>query len=94
MGLCLGFERHFDRDGLPLTAGLLALFYGGAATLTAIALTLLYAAVGVYLNTRKAANEGAIIELISKHAFNSRARRSRSCSTAFWVSFISRSKDM
>jgi purine-cytosine permease-like protein len=53
----------------PLTAGLLALFYGGAATLTAIALTLLYAAVGVYLNTRKAANEGAIIELISKHTF-------------------------
>jgi purine-cytosine permease-like protein len=53
----------------PLTAGLLALFYGGAATLTAIALTLLYAAVGVYLNTRKAANEGAIIELTSKHTF-------------------------
>ncbi|MDE2052589.1 MAG: hypothetical protein KGJ72_16395, partial [Gammaproteobacteria bacterium] len=53
----------------PLTAGLLAVFYGGAATLTAVALTLLYAAVGVHLNTRKAANEGAIIELISKHTF-------------------------
>jgi cytosine permease len=53
----------------PLTAGLLAAFYGGPATLTAVALTLLYAAIGVYLNTRKAANEGAIIELISKHSF-------------------------
>ncbi|HET9105961.1 MAG TPA: hypothetical protein VFN79_02105 [Steroidobacteraceae bacterium] len=53
----------------PLTAGLLALFYGGPATLTAIAITLLYTAIGVYLNTRKAANEGAIIELMSKHTF-------------------------
>jgi cytosine permease len=53
----------------PLTAGLLVVFYGGAATLTAVLMTCLYAAVGVYLNARKAANEGAVIELISKHTF-------------------------
>jgi len=53
----------------PLTAGLLTVFYGGAATLTAVFLTCLYAAAGVYLNARKAANEGAVIELISKHTF-------------------------
>src|ERR1700754_4939313 len=53
----------------PLTAGLLVVFYGGAAPLTAVLMTCLYAAVGVYLNARKAANEGAVIELISKHTF-------------------------
>src|ERR1700753_4304806 len=53
----------------PLTAGLLVVFYGGAATLTAVAMTCVFAAVGVYLNARKAANEGAVIELISKHTF-------------------------
>jgi cytosine permease len=53
----------------PLTAGLLAMFYGGAATLTAVAMTCVFAAVGVYLNARKAADEGAVIELISKHTF-------------------------
>src|ERR1700753_815723 len=51
----------------PLTAGLLVMFYGAAATLTAVLFTCSYAAVGVYLNARKAANEGAAIELISKH---------------------------
>ena len=53
----------------PLTAGLLVMFYGAPATLTAVVLTCSYAAVGVYLNARKAANEGAAIELISKHTF-------------------------
>lgn len=53
----------------PLTAGLLGMFYGGAATLTAVAMTCAFAALGVYLNARKAANEGAVIELISKHTF-------------------------
>src|ERR1700761_8797086 len=53
----------------PLTAGLLAMFYGGRATLTAVALTCVFSAFGVYLNARKAANEGAVIELISKHTF-------------------------
>ncbi len=53
----------------PLTAGLLVIFYGGAAVLVAVLLTCIYAAAGVYLNARKAANEGAVIELISKHTF-------------------------
>jgi purine-cytosine permease-like protein len=53
----------------PLTAGVLVMFYGGVATLTAVLLTCVYAAVGVYLNARKAANEGAVIELTSKHTF-------------------------
>ena len=53
----------------PLTAGLLVVFYGGAAVLVAVLLTCIYAAAGVYMNARKAAKEGAVIELISKHSF-------------------------
>lgn len=53
----------------PLTAGLLVVFYGGAAVLVAALMTCLYAAAGVYLNARKSASEGAVIELISKHTF-------------------------
>ena len=53
----------------PLTAGLLVVFYGGAAVLVAVLLTCIYAAAGVYFNARKAAKEGAVIELISKHSF-------------------------
>lgn len=53
----------------PLTAGLLAVFYGGAAMAIAILLATIYTGLGVYYMSKKAAEEGAIIELMSKHTF-------------------------
>jgi cytosine permease len=53
----------------PLTGGLVAVLYGGPAALTAILLTGIYAVAGVFFMARKAASEGAVIELISKHIF-------------------------
>lgn len=52
-----------------LTGGLLVTFYGGNAVIAATLLTFLYTAVGVYYMSRKASNEGAVVELISKHTF-------------------------
>lgn len=53
----------------PLTAGLLAMFYGGAATLLAFAMTLLYAWGGVYYFAKKSSEEGALEVLMSKQSF-------------------------
>ncbi|TAL75503.1 MAG: hypothetical protein EPN76_15005 [Burkholderiaceae bacterium] len=53
----------------PLTAGLLALFFGASAVIVAICLTMLYVWVGVYYMSKKASTEGAILELMSKHTF-------------------------
>jgi cytosine permease len=53
----------------PLTAGLLAMFYGGTATLIAFAMTLAYAAIGVYYFAKKSAEEGALEVLMSKQSF-------------------------
>lgn len=53
----------------PLTAGLLAMFYGGTATLIAFAMTLVYSWVGVFYFTRKASAEGALEVLMSKQSF-------------------------
>ena len=52
-----------------LTGGLLVFFYGGNAVIVATLLTFVYTAVGVYFMSHKAANEGAVVELISKHTF-------------------------
>lgn len=52
-----------------LTGGLLVTFYGGIAVIAATLLTFVYTAVGVYIMSHKAANEGAVVELISKHTF-------------------------
>jgi len=53
----------------PLTAGLLAMHFGGAATLIAFAMTLVYTWLGVYYFTRKASREGAFELLMSKQSF-------------------------
>jgi cytosine permease len=53
----------------PLTAGLLAVFFGGSATIIAVSLTMIYTWWGVYYMSKKSANEGAILELMSKHTF-------------------------
>jgi cytosine permease len=53
----------------PLTAGLLAMFYGGPATLIAFMLTLLYAWFGVYYFAKKSSEEGALEVLMSKQSF-------------------------
>jgi len=53
----------------PLTAGLLSMFYGGAATLIAFAMTLAYSAIGVYYFAKKSAEEGALEVLMSKQSF-------------------------
>jgi cytosine permease len=54
---------------LPLTGGILAVMYGGRAAIVAAILTYIYTAIGVYYLSLKAANEGAVAELISKHTF-------------------------
>ncbi|CAN7466761.1 hypothetical protein LJR029_000708 [Caballeronia sp. LjRoot29] len=53
----------------PLTAALLAMVLGGSAVVCALILSMLYTWVGVWYMSKKAANEGAILELISKHTF-------------------------
>lgn len=53
----------------PLTAGLLTMAFGGSAVVCALILSMIYTWVGVWYMSRKAANEGAILELISKHTF-------------------------
>ena len=53
----------------PLTAALLAMVLGGSAVVCALFLSMLYTWVGVWYMSKKAANEGAILELISKHTF-------------------------
>src|SRR3981081_1078640 len=52
-----------------LTAGLLVQFYGGRAVIIATLLTFAFTAVGAYFMARKAAEEGAVVELISKKHF-------------------------
>jgi purine-cytosine permease-like protein len=52
-----------------LMGGLLVTFYGGKAVITAALLTFACAALGAYHMARKAANEGAVVELLSKHTF-------------------------
>ncbi|MDB6086506.1 MAG: HpdK, partial [Gammaproteobacteria bacterium] len=52
-----------------LTGGLLVTFYGGPAVVTATLLTFVFTAAGAYLMATKAAEEGAVVELISKHTF-------------------------
>lgn len=53
----------------PLTAGLLAMFYGGPATLIAFAMTLVYTWIGVYYFVNKSSKEGALEVLMSKQSF-------------------------
>lgn len=53
----------------PLTAGLLSVAVGGSAMVCALLLTMVYTWLGVWYMSKKAANEGAILELISKHTF-------------------------
>lgn len=53
----------------PLTASLLTMAFGGSAVVCALILAMLYTWVGVWYMSKKAANEGAILELISKHTF-------------------------
>jgi len=52
-----------------LMGGLLVTFYGGKAVITAALLTFACAALGAYHMARRAAEEGAVVELLSKHAF-------------------------
>lgn len=52
-----------------LTGGLLVTFYGANAVIVAILLTFVYTAAGVNYMARKASDEGAVVELISKHTF-------------------------
>jgi cytosine permease len=56
----------------PLTASLLTMAFGGSAVVCALILAMLYTWVGVWYMSKKAANEGAILELISKHTFGFR----------------------
>jgi purine-cytosine permease-like protein len=53
----------------PLTAGLLSVFFGASAVIVAVLLTMVYVWIGVYYMSKKAAQEGAILELMSKHTF-------------------------
>ncbi len=53
----------------PLTAGLLAMFYGGEATLLAFLMTLIYTSVGVRHFAKKASEEGALEVLMSRQSF-------------------------
>ncbi|MGE3510090.1 MAG: hypothetical protein AB7N65_14540, partial [Vicinamibacterales bacterium] len=53
----------------PLTAGLLAMFYGGEATLLAFLMTLVYTSVGVRYFAKKASEEGALEVLMSRQSF-------------------------
>ena len=52
-----------------LMGGLLVTFYGGKAVITAALLTFACAALGAYHMARRAAEEGAVVELLSKHTF-------------------------
>jgi cytosine permease len=53
----------------PLTIALISVAFGAPSTLIALALTLIYAWLGVYYLSKKASKEGAILELISRHTF-------------------------
>lgn len=56
----------------PLTAALLAHDFGGQATIVALVITLIYTCISVWLMAKKASEEGAILELMSKHSFGFR----------------------
>ncbi|MFM0673356.1 purine-cytosine permease family protein [Paraburkholderia sediminicola] len=56
----------------PLTAALLAHDFGAPATILALLATLIYTCIGVWIMARKASEEGAILELMSKHTFGFR----------------------
>jgi len=68
-GALWAFSGMSTAMAYPLTAGLLAVAFGGAAVVVALVMTMLYAWLGVWYMSRKAAEEGAILELISKHTF-------------------------
>lgn len=68
-GALWSFSGLSTAMAFPLTAGLLAMFYGGPATLIAFAMTLIYTWIGVYFFARKASNEGALEVLMSKQSF-------------------------
>jgi cytosine permease len=68
-GALWGFSGLNTAMAFPLTAGLLAMFYGGPATLVAFAMTLVYTWIGVSFFARKASNEGALEILMSKQSF-------------------------
>jgi purine-cytosine permease-like protein len=68
-GALWSFSGLSTAMAFPLTAGLLAMFYGGPATLIAFAMTLVYTWAGVYFFAKKASNEGALEVLMSKQSF-------------------------
>lgn len=68
-GALWGFSGINTAMAFPLTAGLLAMFYGGPATLIAFAMTLIYTWIGVFYFTKKASSEGALEVLMSKQSF-------------------------
>lgn len=68
-GALWGWSGLNTAMAFPLTAGLLAMFYGGPATLIAFMMTLVYAWVGVYYFSKKASEEGALEIHMSKQSF-------------------------
>jgi len=68
-GALWSFSGLSTAMAFPLTAGLLAMFYGGPATLIAFVMTLIYTWIGVYFFVQKASNEGALEVLMSKQSF-------------------------